>query len=307
MLLKKSSRKFQFKVLAGSIAGLLFGPQLALASACCGGALALPSLITRDEKALLTQSLSVGRVQSDVDARGYWTKKSDTDETLTLKIEGAALLSDRWQSGGSMPIVTRSGSRGSSTNPGDFSAQIGYEFLPEWSYHPWRPRGVGSLTLTAPTVKSIYETNDSSITTGRGFWTLGAGAAFTRAWIKWDSQLTLEAHKSFDRQVSTAGFEGRIKPGFGASLSAGAGYHIGQNRVGFAISSNHEDRIDAEGSVISTGSSQRWMTGTLSASHNAGNDWSWTLSYSDQTLLGDPSNTSLSKTWAFALQKRWAR
>jgi hypothetical protein len=55
------------------------------------------------------------------------------------------------------------------------------------------------------------------------------------------------------------------------------------------------------------GNRESFTTASLSLSYLADAQWSGTISYTDQTILGDPKNTSLGKGILFQLQKRWAR
>ncbi|MGZ3725334.1 MAG: serine protease spb1, partial [Pseudobdellovibrio sp.] len=98
-----------------------------------------------------------------------------------------------------------------------------------------------------------------------------------------------------------------IEPGNGGSFSLGCGYNMGDTRVGSSLAWNYEDPINVSGSTPSTGSDQRFATGSFLVSQMFDNLWAATLSYSDQTLFGDPSNATLSKTISLSLQKRWAR
>ena len=70
---------------------------------------------------------------------------------------------------------------------------------------------------------------------------------------------------------------------------------------------NYEDAIAVRGVENSTGSLERYATVSLMASWMPNLDWTAALTYSDQTWLGSPNNTTLSQTAILSLQKRWAR
>lgn len=306
MLLTKRFSLFLFS------SALLFFASGAGAASCCGGGFALPSIITGDDAAQLTATYSYSKIDADVFADGIWQKRSSNDRSQNYKIEGSHIFYDRYQAGLSVPVQTRErgGEQGgSSTGVGDVAGSLGYEYLPDWDYNPWRPHGIGFLSLTLPTGKSIYEFDDASglDSNGRGFWALGLGTVLTKSWFAWDANSSFEIHRSFDKAVRNSQVQGTAKPGYGGSFSLGAGYNIKDLRIGGALAWSYEDPIGFAGSLSSPGAVSRYTTASLSLSYMLDQEWAGTLSYSDQTLFGSPVNTTLSKSVALLFQKRWAR
>jgi len=257
----------------------------------------------------VTTSFSQSRIQADVSADGVWRKRTLEDSTQIFKLDAAHIFSDRWQAGFSVPLQNRAkaGSQGgTSSGLGDVAFQAAYEYMPDWDYSPLRPKGVGFLTLTLPTGKSIYEsleTDGGLSARGRGFLAIGTGTVLTKIYRAWDLSATLEGHRSFAKSFQ----ENTITPGYGGSLSLGGGWNTQFFRIGGALSWNQEDAVDVSGSVSSKGSLQRYATGTLAASYIFPDLWAGTISYSDQSLFGNPANTSLSQSILVLLQKRWNR
>ncbi len=290
----------------------LMSPKAQSAS-CCGGGFAVPSLITGDDKAQLTSSLTYSRVADDVFEDGTWQKRTAKDESQIFKIETAHIFADQYQAGFSLPVSQRirSGDQGGSTTGlGDIMGILGYEYLPDWDYNPWRPHGVGFLSLTLPTGKSIYD--DSTMagldSLGRGFWALGAGTVLTKAWQSWDFNSSFEIHRAFKKDVHNSQYQGTATPGTGGSVSIGTGYNILDWRLGASLAWSYEDPIHFDGILASSqGNIQRYTSGSLMGSYAWKTDWTGTLSYVDQTLFGNPTNTTLSKSVTFLLQKRWSR
>lgn len=285
----------------------------ARAASCCGGGFAIPSLITGDDKAQVTTSFSQGKVDTDVFSNGVWQKRSSDDTTQTYKLDYAHIFADRFQYGFSLPIESRqnrvAGSDNKESGLGDISVQLGYEYLPDWDYNPWRPKGVGFVSLTIPTAPSIYEVTNEVESRGRGFYSLGAGTVLTKTWLNWDANANFEVHHSFTKVVNNPQtVVGTIVPGNGTSLGIGGGYSLGDTRIGSSLTWTFEDPINVESSSTpSNGSPERYATGTFMLSQMFNQDWAASLSYSDQTLFGDPSNAILSKSVAVSLQKRWQR
>lgn len=292
------------------ISAILFCALETFAAACCGGGFAAPALITGDDKAMLTTTYSNARIDTDVYSSGIWQKRQGDDISQIYKIEGARIFKDVFQYGFSLPLQTRQRSGnlgGTSTGLGDVALQVGYEYLPDWDYHPIRPKGVGFLSLTLPTGKSVYESDDplGLDSRGRGFWALGLGTALVKNWARWDINSTFEIHRAFEKSVSSSQVSGKIKPGTGGSMALGAGYNIQDVRLGSSIAWTYEDPIQVENETAA--SPQRYATGTLLASYLFQGNWASTLSYADQTWFGSPTNSSLSKTVSLSIQKRWAR
>lgn len=281
-----------------------------MAAACCGGGFAIPSLITGDDKAQLTTSYSYSKIHTDVFSNGIWQRRSSNDTSSVYKIEAAHIFADRYQAGFSLPIQTRTldgALGGTSTGLGDVSGQLGYEYLPDWNYSPWRPRGIGFISLTLPTGKSIYESTTGLDSRGRGFFALGIGTVLTKMWTRWDANASFEIHKSFDKVVSNSQNVGNIMPGNGNTISIGAGYNIGDLRLGSNLAWFQEDAINVDGVITSSGSEQRYAAASASANYLFKDNWSGAISYTDQTILGDPTNTALSQAVQISIQKRWLR
>ncbi len=287
----------------------------AVAAACCGGGFALPSIITNDDNMQISTSFAESKVDTDVFSNGNWQKRTNNDVTQSFKIDAAHLISDRWQVGLSTNIIKRSrdGSMGGSEQTlGDSTVSIGYEALPDWDYNPYRPHIVTFTSLNIPTGKSIYESDTGIGSSGRGFWALTIGSVLNKSWGNWDTNATIEIHKGITKSIRTADFDGQAQPGFGHSYSFGGGYSLRNLRFGTSIAWNYEDPIKLISSSNTNtanipAAEQRFATGSAIISYMPSNDLSLALSYSDQTIFGDPTNTTLSKTVSFLLQKKWAR
>lgn len=287
----------------------LLSAQKLWAAACCGGGFAAPSIIAGDDKAQLTSSFSMTEVTVDhVDAGGVWHKWDTHQRVQTIRLEGAHLLSDRWQAGFTLPLVQRSHLEQNYSGLGDIALSLGYEYLPDWNYNPLRPKGIGFIQLSLPTGKSKAESDHGGIDSrGNGFWSVGAGTLLTKALGKYDVFSSFELHNSFAKDFSNSQMSGTLKPGFGGNFSLGAGYNLESLRFGASLLWSYEDPIKIESQTPSIGTAERSGTLTLSANYLASDDWAGTLSYSDQTLIGSPVNTSLGQTLSLVIQRRWAR
>lgn len=287
----------------------LFFTSKAFAAACCGGGFATPSLISGDDKAQLTTSYSLSEVVIDnVDSRGIWKKWDEHQKIQTFRIDGAHLISDRSQVGFTVPIIQRSYLEQTHAGLGDTSVSAAYEYLPDWDYNPYRPKGIGFMQLTLPTGKSRAESETGLDSRGNGFWALGVGTLLTKTISHYDFYSSLEVHRSLGKKISNSQINGTLNPGWGGNLSIGAGYSFLRTwRIGSAITWTYEDALNIKGENNIDGSIERYATAALNVSYLLNNQWAGTMSYTDQTLFGNPVNTSLAKSMLFQLQRRWER
>jgi hypothetical protein len=289
--------------------------QQSWCAACCGGAGAMPALITGDEKSVANSTLIQSDVQASVSSSGIWRKENRSNQTHTVRLDYAHIFADRFQVGISLPMTQRRvelENTKTSSGVGDLNLQSGYEYLTDWDYSFWRPRGVGYFAVNIPSGLSKYETLEQSEIRGKGFYSAAVGTVLTKSWIKWDVLAGLELRRGFAREFNSNVYSGEVIPQWGKSLTVGLGYHIGSFRSGAMLSWNDEDskknKVKGVPSEFSASeASERFSTGTLSFTYNASTDWSGSLSYSDQAIFGNPVNTTLAQTWALSLQRRWQR
>jgi hypothetical protein len=250
-------------------------------------------------------------VIDNVDEKGIWRRWDQHQKVQTLKLEGAHIIDDRWQAGISIPVMTRQYAGSNYSGLGDITTSASYEYLSNWNYSEYQPRGIGFIQLMIPTGKSRAESELGGLDSrGNGYWALGAGTMVTKSFNKWDVFAQAELHRSFQKKINTSLIQGTVQPGFGHSLGFGAGYNWQDYRTGVSAVQTQEDEAKINSDVTGFNMIQgleRWMTFSASFSYLQDQEWAWSLTYSDQTLLGEPQNTSLGKTILLQLQKRWAR
>ncbi|MFN8845446.1 MAG: hypothetical protein ACK5V3_00475 [Bdellovibrionales bacterium] len=279
-------------------------------AACCGGGFAIPSIITGDDKAQLTTSLSFTEVVVDnVDSQGIWRNWDEHQNVQVLRIEGGHIFDDLWQVGFSLPVIQRVRQSETHSGLGDISINVGYEYLSDWNYNPYRPKGIAFVQLIFPTGRPRAESEVGGLDSrGNGFWALGAGTVLTKSIGRWDAFTSIDFHRSFEKRIRSSSFTGTLKPGLGGNLGLGLGYNMNGFRLGSSITWTQEDPILMSSNLQTDRVSiERFATTVVSLSHMTTSQWSGTLSYTDQTLFGDPQNTSLGRGILFQFQKRWAR
>jgi hypothetical protein len=289
----------------------------AFGAPCCGGTANVPSLISGDDRMQVSTTLSSSNVVAEAPVGGGIRFRSDSDTEIaqTLRIDAALLLSDRIQSGITIPVIRRNRMRGSTeagaTGLGDIALSLGYEVLPDWSYSVWRPKGIIFLSANLPTGGSIYDSTqlyriDSR---GKGFFSLSAGALLLKSWGNWDVSLLAEGHRSFSRSISNEMGVLTLTPGWGASGTLSVGYSpfSGAVRIGIGLSPSIEEPVTTEGLVVGEGEKQALWAASAQLSYMASDDLSMSLTYSDQTIIRASENAALNRTFAFLVQKRFER
>lgn len=288
---------------------LLTLPQVVWGAACCGGGFAAPSIISGDEKAQITTSYSLTEVTiNNVDSRGIWRKWDEKQQVMVMQLEGAHLISDRWQMGMALPVIQRSHFNEQHSGLGDVSVSLGYEYLTNWDYNPLKPKGIGFIQVTLPTGRSKAESEIGGLDSrGNGFWSLGVGTLLSKTIGAFDVFGIANVRHSFSKSISGRYVQGTLQPGWGGSVGVGAGYNIKAFRVGTSLTWFYEDPIDIEGPTTYLGSVERYATAMFSISYLSSTQWATTVSYLDQTLFGAPINTSLGRTISVLVQKKWNR
>lgn len=291
---------------------LTFSSTHSFAASCCGGGFSIPSLLLGDDRSQITNTVSIGSVSDDVLSNGKWLRRKDGNSTTTYKLEGASLLSDKWQAGFLIPWIERSATGlEPSRGVGDISISVAHETFPELLYSKWKPKGVIFLQMTAPSSPSVYDSESSSSLSirGRGFYALGLGLALTKSWRMFDSHFNMDLHRAIPREFNNESSGGKVEvtPGWGSTFNFGAGVNTERWRIGSMISINYEDAIRVTGALSSEGSAQKFYGVTLSSSYMFNDENSATLSFADQSVIGNPSNSTLSKTISLSLQHRWPR
>ncbi len=288
-----------------------------VAAPCCGGSANSLSLISGDDSAQITTTLISSQVVAEAPVGGgiKYRKTHDNETTQTLRIDAATLISDRWQTGLTVPVIRRVRTRGtheaSASGLGDVSLHVGFEALPDWTYSVWRPKAMVFITATLPTGGSIYDAKElyRIDSRGRGFYSLSAGALILKHWGIWDTSLVIEAHRPFSRTLKNEIGDLNLKPGWGTSgsLAVGVTPMSGDFRIGIALTPSYESPIATEGVVSGQGEKVSLWTSTAQLSYLANEFLSMSLTYSDQTLIQASDNSTLNRTFAFLVQKRWER
>ncbi|NUM88872.1 MAG: hypothetical protein HUU37_06695, partial [Bdellovibrionales bacterium] len=111
---------------------------------------------------------------------------------------------------------------------------------------------------------------------------------------------SVEIHRGLARDFSGA----RYRPGWGGGAGLGGGRSFGRARLGAQVAWSWEGPVVAG---ASKGALSRWATVSASGSWMFSDEWAASLQWSDQTLLGSPSQASLGRAVGLQIQRRWLR
>jgi len=280
----------------------LFFSFRVFAASCCGGGANFPSLITGDYKSQLVSSLShssiIGHTNSN--KQSVFHSKDNNERSQTLKLTGTLQFSESWQAGLSLPLVRKSFDRPGNFNNesglGDIELHSAYEFMPEFSYSSWRPRGFFFTSLTLPTAPSI---NDQDVifeverARGQGFFILKSGVSFFKILGNWDFQFLGQIEQPLAKTFETRSSTLKKYPGLGWSALASFGHSPagGDFRWGVALAPSSKAAVRNDQDQALSDSQFVWDT-TLSLSYLVNFDWSVNFNYTDQTLFGPSKNAT---------------
>jgi hypothetical protein len=290
---------------------LLLLPHWSFAAACCGGGANFPNLILSDDSAQLGLSANGSRVIGDAPSTGKPVFRSSADDewVQNYTLDAAKLVSDRWQVGASIPYIRRSRSTSSQSASqwgwGDVSGMLGFEFLPEYSYSRWKPRGFLFLQTTFPTGGNIYEsTNPYAVDArGKGFYTFSLGTFLIKSWNALDTSLRFALNKSLDRTFKAAdGSDLTVRPGYDVNSAVSTGWSpgLGDWRLGLMLNPVYTAPTNASRYKLV------WNT-SLDVSRIIARSYVLGLSYNDQTLLGPAKNISLERGLMLFFRGKWER
>lgn len=287
----------------GLMLSLLLSAKGIYANSCCGQSVANFKVLHRYEDMSLswaqTYSQTLGRMYQDPHAFYVWSNdKARTVHQSSLFF--AKTLSERWQvlgHFGAMKIKYQDrGGAEEATHFNDSLVGVTYEALPEYTYHPLKPVVHISGLLLVPTGHSIYDEN--SLTEGAGVsgfnqWGPGLGLTLFKVWSPWQLQIQCKSLMLMAKDFANA----QVSHFFENTLSAFLTYNTSFWDLSWTVGSiwtqvtrKKLNGILAQDSVVTTS--------TLSVNKVIDEHWSSSLSYSDQSLVGQSTNTLINQIYA---------
>ncbi len=271
----------------------------------------MPSLITGDYRGQLSMAAINGAVTHDVNANKRISRreKSNQEVNEALVLSGAYLLTPLWQTGFTLPYKFNTHRNGnfeeSSNGMGDIKAQVAYEFLPEYGYNPWKPRGFIFLEQSIPLSNSTYDANKPLRTDslGNGFFSTALGMSFVKTIGQFDYLFMAEIHQGYKKSFSLPSQNITVTPRLGSSAMFGLGLspYNGDLRIGATLLYSSEGKKKIEGDTNNVSERAEFLEIGVSASYLIFDSLSATLSYRDQSFFGVANNTTLAKSATFSM------
>ena len=276
------------------------------ASNCCGGAPTVFHLPQNNQKINFNLGFSqvngVGRVFQDSSDFVEWTTRERTLDVVNFS--GSYMVMDRLsfsgQSGFFYSHYEDSFGKVTDQNWGDTLLALNFEAMPEYTYSAYKPKIFTSILLNIPTGRSIFEDGASpegANVTGHGLWGLGLGLTLTKTWSPYMLNIQTKALQIFsgtiDEQTisdyidfsSSIRFTTFINNKWAILFGADWSYISERERTFFEIVGNNLEALSSQRTSVVFG---------LNYSINLESTIS--LTYLDQTLLGQPRNTVINRT-----------
>jgi hypothetical protein len=279
------------------------------AAACCGGGAGQANILTEDYQARFSIAGMNSAVTHSADNQGDISKRLNGDKEVveTISLSGSYMISDYWQVGAVLPYTVTSREKGllseRSKSTGDFKFNVGFEFMPEFSFSLWKPRGFLFIEQTVPTTRSIHNSRRKLQTDSisKGFYTTSVGFLFKKKWSFMDLTFTSEYHRGLSRSFRGGSVKINPKGGYSSSVAVGNASLVNNVRFGGSIMYAKEDGYEYEELLDNGQSKYHWELGAV-VSYGMGG-YAVDLVYTDQSYLGVSKNTNLSKSLGISFVK----
>lgn len=283
------------------------------AAACCSSTSSIPAFITDESFAQTTFSTALSNTIGDShdDGSSIFFNDSHSEETLRLTLSQSYAFAERWQVFASLQGLRNAkeldGAGDSNWALADTNFGAAYEIVPEYTYHPLKPRVFGIASITAPTGKPADQSASALQTdaSGLGAWGFTLGAHVLKVWTDWDTSLTA-SHTRYAPSERIIGIESvNYTPGALTTAQLAVGRHAVIERLPARFGVFAGPEWQAPSSTASTGSRLVWNVGATAAL-TLSDRWAALLSYNDQTLAGPTYNASLARSAALQLTRSFA-
>lgn len=281
-----------------------------LAASCCGGGQSsLPWIISDEQYRLsVTQRYQSGVLQADSQGNYFLQRPEVKDNRWENELQFSAKWSDRWQAVLRFPLVYRSLETsafiGEAFGVGDVIVGGAYEAVPEYRYHPWRPKIFLFGGAVLPISRSVYNSQSEIAVDAisQGAYRLFFGALASKQWSRWRAMGQLEMGGGTLKDAPVAQ---RAQPTFFSFAGDWSIFYLLQDiplSLGASLFHTYQSGIDS----VTNADSLSW-TLSLQASYEISAYSSVFLAYGDQTLMGPARNSNLSRIVSLGFQWKWFR
>ena len=282
------------------IGNIFFASQV-LGASCCGGGHFANPLVHNSGIRLGVSYLVQDIVIDSVDSSGVWRTQDQSTQVSTAQYEVSASLNEFWFiSIGAQKIEKSQGSRHYS-GYGDSRFQLGFNLASYLESDKWPNMQLDQIKLIATATGANSAPRESSTeggldSFGSGFNSLGVGVQLGMNQNLWDYFSAIFFRQYNQRSLQVNQENSQWTPSTGGQFYFGAGYKLGKSRfwglLSFVEEGDVEFKTDSFSSIRPT---ERYGLVQIAWSQVWQEKWSTTISVLDQTLVGSPINTSLSR------------
>jgi hypothetical protein len=272
------------------------------ASSCCGGGSSSSLIITGDNKAEMSLGYSkrfdIG--QSNQDGFAVLNAEKNLDHSQNINFQSEYQITDRVQLGTRFSIVdksiVKSGMKENTKGLSDIEIQSTYEYLPDFTYSEYRPRGFVYIKLSIPTSKNLYNSTSSvfSDVRGTGIYSLSAGNFFIKKINSYTFKLTFEWSHLFGKSYPY--FKSHDYDKFNIPLGLAFTPLNTDFTFGLTDTFNYQFGKKLSGEINSNSPYEYFWDLSLFVNYSPNRNDLWSLSYSDSTLIGKSINSPLYRT-----------
>lgn len=269
------------------------------ASSCCGGGGSSSMIITADNKMEMSLGYSFRKDIGQTNSQGYSSLNSEQirDESQNVDLGIHYQLLDYWQLASRVSLkskdIKKSGKTEIETGLGDIDIQATYEYLPEYNYSLWKPRGFLYSKLSIPTSKSLYDSQSTLFTDvrGAGLYSFSIGHFHLKKWGGWTVKLSTEVSRFFGKTYTNLKLEDYHK----LLVSMGMSYAPENSDFSFGLNDtfSYQTPKKTTGTISSNSKKEYFWELGFFINYLQNRENLWSLSYSDSTLLGDSINSPL--------------
>jgi hypothetical protein len=286
------------------LALIFFIPHVLLASSCCGGGSSSSMIILGDNRQEWSAGLGFRNDLGQTDRTGMasFHGKETVDQQYTLNLQLQRQFTELIQAAVKTSVIhkvmVKQGRREKSHGLGDIDLQISYEFLPEYNYSQYRPRGFLYSKITFPQSKGIYDSTSPiySDVRGSGLYSFSIGTLFVKKNSQFTLKFGLEGQRFFGKKFKEGNLDDYHKVIFPTGLS----YAFDPLPISTGILTTWTYQTSKKLQIQTTTTSSREYFWELSVFANWSLNRQETLgmSYSDSTLLGKNINSPLYRSFA---------
>ncbi len=282
----------------------ILSSQVLHASSCCGGGSSSSLIITGDNIEEWNLGMSYRNDLGQTDNLGWASFHNDgiTDHQSALNFQYQRQIIEQFQLAAKSSLIQKTIEKQNrkevKNGLGDLELQASFEFLPEFTYSAYKPRGFVYSKLSIPNSRSLYDSKSAiySDVRGSGLYSISIGSFFLKRFASTTLKAGLEAQHLFGRSFDQSHLNDYNK----IILPLGITYSFDPMPIslGFNSTWNYQTKKQLTGEINTTSSKEYfWELGTF-INWTVNREETWGITYSDSTLVGKNINSPLYRSFS---------